>query len=273
MTDYPSQYWHCYVKLQGNKKYAVHNDLSFEQIQSQILSPWHQSSPFTVSGKILTKDSQIEEIKVTQTDEPQRVWADRHNDRQRANNVCDMATDRCMLPIRHGRDMTFELLFAGKKEAAPDADASLIEKICKRVPNAARILRNRQRKDKAPYVVEDEYDVQDLLHAILRAYLKHSVQEDPLPKVAGTKSSRADISIEELGILIEVKFVHGPDDQKRIFDEFSQDLVVYTSWTPLKTLLFVIYNADDLRDPEALEKLSGPKKINNIEFNVRVILA
>jgi len=273
MSDYPEQFWHCYVKLEGNKNYAVQNDLTFDQMQSRILTPWHQSAPFTVSGKILKKDSQIEEIKVTQTDEPQPVWADRHNARDRANNVCDMATDRHLLPIWHGRDLTFELLFAGKKEPAPDADVSLIEQVCKRAPNAARILLKRQRKDKAPYVVEDEYDVQDLLHAILRAYLKYSVQEDPLPKVAGTKSSRADISIEELGILIEVKYVRGPDDQKRIFDEFSQDLVVYTSWGPLRTLLFVIFNSDDLRDPEALEKLSGPKQINDSEFEVRVILA
>ena len=41
----------------------------------------------------------------------------------------------------------------------------------------------------------------------------------------------------------------------------------------LRTLLYVIYNADDLRDPEALEKLSGPKQINGMEFDVKIILA
>ena len=273
MNDYPEKFWHCYVKLEGNKKYAVENDLSFDQLQSRILVPWHQSSPFTVSGKIITKDSQIEEIMVTYTKEQQSIWADRHNARKRAAKIADLATDRRMLPIWHGDDFTYEFLFAGKKQLTPDADVSMIEQICKRVPNAARILYNRQRKDKTPYIVEDEYDVQDLLHAILRTYLKYSVQEDPLPKVAGTKSSRADISIEDIGILIEIKYVRSPDDQKRIFDEFSQDLVVYTSWGPLRTLLFVIFNSGDLRDPEALEKLSGPKKFNDIEFDVRIILA
>jgi len=72
----------------------------------------------------------------------------------------------------------------------------------------------------------------------LRAYLKYSVQEDPLPKIGAAKSSRADISIEELGILIEAKYVHGPDDQKRIFEEYSQDLVLYAAWPYLKTLIF-----------------------------------
>lgn len=273
MSDFPEKFWHCYVKIEGNKKYAVENDLSFDQLQSRIITPWYQSAPFTVSGKIITKDSLIEEIKVTHTLEQQRVWADRHNARKRAANICDMATDRCMLPVWNGNDFTYDLLFSGKRSVTPGADVNLIELICKRVSNSARILSTRQRKDKDPFVVEDEYDVQDLLHAILRAYLKYSVQEDPLPKVAGTKSSRADISIEELGILIEIKYVRSPDDQKRIFNEFSQDLLVYTSWKPLRTLLFVIFNSDDLRDPEALEKLSGPKQINDIKFDVRVILA
>jgi hypothetical protein len=273
MSEYLDKFWHCYVKLQGNSKYAVDNDLTFEQLRARILTPWHQSSPFTVCGKIVKKDSQIEEIKVTWTEEPLRVWADRHNAEQRASKICDMATNRHMLPIWRGKDFTFELLFAGKKEPPPDADVALVERLCRRLPNAARILANRQRRNKAPYVVEDEYDVQDLLHSILRAYLKYSVQEDPLPKVAGTKSSRADVSIEELGILIEVKFVRGPDDQKAIFDDFSQDLVLYTAWKPLKTLFYLIYNAGDLRDPEAIEKLSGPKEINGMKYDVKVILA
>lgn len=271
--EHPDKYWHCYVKLQGNNKYAVQNDMTFDELQTRILTPWHQSAPFTVSGKIVNKDSQIEEINVTQTDEPQRVWADRHDARQDAINVCDLATDRRMLPIWHGQDLTFDLLFAGKKEPCPSADVALIEQICKRMPYAARILLNRQRKGKISYTIEDEYDVQDLLHALLRAYLKYSVQEDPLPKVSGTRASRADISIEELGILIEIKYVRSPDDQKTIFDDFSRDVLLYTSWPHLKTLLYVIYNSGDLRDPEALEKLSGPRATNGKEFDVKIVLA
>jgi hypothetical protein len=92
----------------------------------------------------------------------------------------------------------------------------------RRLPQAARILANRQRRSKVPFEISDEYDVQDLLHAVLRAYLKYSVQEDPIPKAAGTRSGRADISVKDLGFLIEVKYVRAPDDQRRIFDEFSQ---------------------------------------------------
>ena len=50
---------------------------------------------------------------------------------------------------------------------------------------------------------------------------------------------------------------YGPDDQRRIFEDFSQDLVLYARWPHLQTLIVVVYNSADLRDPEALEKLSG----------------
>jgi hypothetical protein len=115
--------------------------------------------------------------------------------------------------------------------------------------------------------------VQDLLHGLLRGYLKYSVQEDPLPKVAGAKSSRADISVEELGVLIEIKYARSPSDQKRIFDEYSQDLVLYAKWPHLKTLIFLIYNSSDLRDPDEFIKLGGMQEIAGRRFNVEIVLA
>jgi hypothetical protein len=157
-------------------------------------------------------------------------------------------------------------------ESAPEADVAIVERLCRRLPQAVRILANRQRKGKAQYEISDEYDVQDLLHALLRAYLKYSVQEDPIPKAAGTRFGRADISIQDLGVLIEVKYVRGPDDQRKIFDQFSQDLVLYAQWPYLRMLLLLIYNSADLRDAEALEKLSGAQQVNDRRFEVKVVL-
>jgi len=186
-----------------------------------------------------------------------------------------MATDRNQLPLSQGTDVTFELLFsgAGAETHSPEPEVALVEQLCRRLPQAARILAIRSRKGKAPYEIKDEYDVQDLLHALLRGYLKYSVQEDPLSKVAGSKSARADISIEELGVLIELKYVHGPEDQKRLFEEYSQDLVLYASWQPLKHMVYLIYNSADLRDAEAFEKLTGDQVIGGKSFGVTIILA
>jgi REase_DpnII-MboI len=222
---------------------------------------------------VVRSSASVSEIKITHTPNPLRSYAERHDADMRASGVTDMLTNRRMLPLRQGTDLTYELLFSGSAMEPQAPDAEMVELVCKRLPHAARVLALRARKGKAPFEIADEYDVQDLLHATLRAYLKYSLQEDPLPKVAGAKSSRIDVSIEELGILIEVKYVRGPEDQKRIFEEYSQDLVLYAEWAHLKTLIYLIYNSADLRDPEAFEKLTATQEIGGKRFDVRVVLA
>ena len=69
------------------------------------------------------------------------------------------------------------------------------------------------------------------------------------------------------------RYVRRSDDQRRVFEEISQDLVPYGQWAPLRTLLVLIYNSSDLRDPEALERLSGAKEIGGERFDLRVVLA
>ena len=273
LTSPPERYWHCSVKIAGKKDYSIVNDLTFQELERTIVSPWNTGRTFTVSGTLIRSTESVEVIKITHTDHPLSYFAERHNERMRASGISDLATNRSLLPLSQGTDLTYELLFSGAQAATPEPDVRMVEQLCKRLPQAARILSVRSRKGKKSYEISDEYDVQDLLHALLRAYLKYSVQEDPLPKVAGAKSSRADISVEELGVLIEVKYVHGPEDQKRLFEEYSQDLVLYAQWPHLRTLVYLIYNSTDLRDAEAFEKLSSAQEIGGKRFDVKVVLA
>lgn len=273
LANPPEKFWHCAVKLAGEKNHFIVNDLSFSDLKRTVVDPWLSANAFTVGGAIVRSSANVSEIKITHTLQQQSLYADQHNARMKASGIADMATNRKMLPLRQGTDVTYELLFAGTTTTSQSPDTTMVEQLCKRLPHAAKVLALRSRKGKVPFEISDEYDVQDLLHATLRAYLKYSVTEDPLPKVAGTKSSRIDVSIEELGILIEVKYVRGPEDQKRIFEEYSQDLVLYASWPHLKSLIYLIYNSDDLRDPEAFEKLSTVQEISGKRFNVIVVLA
>ena len=153
----------------------------------------------------------------------------------------------------------------------PNANVSLVRELCARLPNSSKILASR-RKGKPPFKIEDEYDVQDLLHAILRCYIKETVQENPFPKLAGTNSSRADISIEKLGVIIEVKFARVTADQKKITRELSEDIVLYSSCGFLTDLIFVIYNSRELRDAEALEDFEKMNEIKGRRFKAHVVL-
>ncbi len=273
LVNPPERFWHYSVRITGSKSISVANDLTFDELHRTVVAPWLAGRPFVISGTIVRSSDQVAEIRIAHTDRPKEYYAEAHNQSMEASGITDLATDRRLLPLSNGTDVTLELLFSGAESAAPEPDAALVEQLCRRLPQAARILGTRSRKGKAPYEINDEYDVQDLLHAMIRGYLKYSVQEDPLPKVAGAKSGRADISVEELGCLIELKYAHGPEDQKRLFEEYSQDLVLYTQWAPLKSLIYVVYNSADLRDPEAFDKLSSEQEINGKRFAVKVVLA
>lgn len=267
------RYWHCSVQAPDSKKPWIVNDLSYSELQTQIVDPWRAGRPFTVSGKIVRSPADISEIKIVWTERPMQHYANEHNAAMEARRIADFATNRRAVVFKKGEDVTFSLLFSEGVPSRSEPDSAFVERICTRIRQVAQILGTRSRIGKTPYPVEDEYDVQDLLHAVLRGYLKYSVQEDPLPKVAGTKSGRADISIEELGLIIEIKFVRHPDDHKSIFKDYSQDLVLYSKWPHLKQLIFLIYNASELRDAESFDKLSGPHEVGGRRFTVSVVRA
>lgn len=269
---HPEKYWHCHVELLGQKKTAVVNDLTFGELMRQIVDPWHSGVKFPIAGLIVYNGDQVQTIKITCTNRAQPDIAAEFDAKSGANGVVDLATNRKMLPVWRGTDYTHELLFAELSSKAPEPEVGLVLRLCERLPAAARILVNRQH-GKAPFAISDEYDVQDLLHALLRAYLKYSVHEEPLGKVGGTRSGRADVAIEELGTIIEAKFVRGPGDQQRIIDEYSNDILLYPAWPHLKNFIYFIYNANDLRDPEALDKLGGPHTINGVSFTSYIVRA
>jgi hypothetical protein len=268
----PEKYWHCYVQVIGLKTYAVCNDLSFDDLQRQMIDPWHRGVRFPVAGLIVPSRDQVQKIRITHTPQPKEHYAQEFNYRRRSAGINDMSTDRQMLPIWHGADHTHELLFASLQGSVPEPEVSLVLRLCERLHAAARILAKR-RQGKDPFEITDEYDAQDLLHAVLRAYLKYTVHEEPLGKVGGGHSGRADIAIEELGAVVELKYVHGPDDQRRVVDEFSNDLLLYTKWPHLKHFIYLVYNSQDLRDPEALDKLAGPCSLNGVSFTTHVVRA
>ena len=150
------------------------------------------------------------------------------------------------------------------------ADIELAELVCSRIGQGAQSLANR-RQGKAPLELKDEYDGQDLLHAVLRCYFKYPVRENPLPKVGAAASTRADLSIDELGLIVEAKFARGPSDQGRIEREIAEDLVFYTQWEKLRYLFFVIFKSADLQNAELLDRFSKPQTINGKSFQTKVI--
>lgn len=165
--------------------------------------------------------------------------------------------------------LELKLQHAGATRMTASTEIQLILQLCGRLNHSIKVL-NRRRAGKQPFEITDEYDVQDLLQAILRAYFKYSISEEPISKLAGS-SSRADFAIQDLGIIIEAKYVHGPNEQDRISKQFAEDVHSYSQWSHLAHFIYVIYGADDLKDPELLDQLAGPKEANGKRFRAYIV--
>jgi hypothetical protein len=64
-------------------------------------------------------------------------------------------------------------------------------------------LQNRQRR-RAPFEVADEYDVHDLLHAILKLHFDDVRPEEYTPSYAGS-ASRVDFFLPKERLVVEAK--------------------------------------------------------------------
>ena len=90
----------------------------------------------------------------------------------------------------------------GSDAGAPD-QLSLIERLCLRFHAAARTLQHRH-DTRTTLEINDEYDVQDLLHVFLRLHFDDIRPEEWTPSYAG-RSSRVDFLLKAERIVVEVK--------------------------------------------------------------------
>ncbi len=128
----------------------------------------------------------------------------------------------------------------------------------------------RDRHDsRATLELEDEYDVQDLLHALLHLHFSDIRLEETCPSYAGS-TSRQDFLLKNEKIVIEVKKTRKGLDAKKLGEELTLDKAKYRTHPDCKTLLCFVY------DPEG--RIANPRGIENDlseespEFTVKVFI-
>lgn len=86
--------------------------------------------------------------------------------------------------------------FIPEKERQDTAQRALatIEEICSGFASVAKVLGSR-RRNRTPFEVKDEYDVQDILEALLRVHFDDVRPEEPNPTISG-QSSRVDFFLK-----------------------------------------------------------------------------
>lgn len=143
-------------------------------------------------------------------------------------------------------------LISSNKESKFDPINPLI-RIFDKFHLIVRQLRNRH-NNKTTLDVSDEYDVQDLLHALLIVDFDDIRAEEWTPSYAG-KSSRMDFLLKDFKIVIEVKKTRLGLTAKELGSQLIEDIGRYKVHPDCETLLCFVY------DPEGY--VGNPKGIEN----------
>lgn len=122
-----------------------------------------------------------------------------------------------------------------------DVDSSL-NIIFSHFYKVARQLRCRY-DNRETLKIEDEYDVQDLLHALLLLYFDDVRAEEWTPSYAG-KSARMDFLLKNESVVIEVKKTRLGLADKELGDQLIIDVDRYKVHPDCKRLICFIYDAE-----------------------------
>jgi hypothetical protein len=154
----------------------------------------------------------------------------------------------------------------------PRSVEDLLEVLVKGLRRAMHPLTHR-RKGAQPLTFANEYDVQDLLHALLRPWVADIRPEEFTPSYAGS-STRMDFLLPAYRVVIETKIVRDRAHGKRVGEKLIVDIDHYSKHTDCGTLWCVVYDPDHLvQNAEGLKRdLEGTRSYNDVRFAVRVFV-
>jgi REase_DpnII-MboI/Family of unknown function (DUF5763) len=145
----------------------------------------------------------------------------------------------------------------------------ILATILKNFDKSARQIKKRY-NGRATMDIKDEYDVQDLLHSILRAYFDDVRPEESVPSYAWS-NSRVDFLLKKERIVIEVKFASEKLKEKEIGNQLIIDIKKYQTHQDCEQLYCLVYDQNnEIRNPIGLERdLSW--KHDKIEVKVFIV--
>ncbi|WP_438910735.1 transposase [Morganella morganii] len=130
--------------------------------------------------------------------------------------------------------------FVHQRPVMPEKVEILLERLVKGLHRAMHPLTHR-RRGRQVLSFNDEYDVQDLLHALLRPWVQDIRPEEFTPSYAGS-STRMDFLLPAHKLVLETKIVRDRTHAKKIGDELIIDIEHYRRHPDCLNLWCVIYD-------------------------------
>jgi len=147
-----------------------------------------------------------------------------------------------------------EEIDSGEISTVPDTKnpIQIIENLCDRFHLVARQLRERY-NERETIDIQDEYDVQDLFHALLHLEFEDIRAEEWVPSNAG-KSTRVDFLLKPERIVVEIKKTRKGLGAKEVGSQLIEDIHRYSSHPDCDALVCFVYDPDGrVANPRGLE--------------------
>lgn len=139
----------------------------------------------------------------------------------------------------------------GRARGAKNSD--VVVTIAERLHRVIRQLRER-RESRPTLDVNDEYDVQDLFHALLLLHFDDVREEEWAPSYAGL-ATRMDFLLPEIESVVEIKMTRPSMSKKQLSEQLIIDIAKYKTHPHCRTLFCVVY------DPEG--RIANPRGVEN----------
>ena len=140
-----------------------------------------------------------------------------------------------------------------------------ISRICDRFDLVAKQL-SRRHGNRDTLAINDEYDLQDLLHSLLVLFFNDVRPEEYTPSYAG--SSRMDFLLKEEQTVIEAKY---DLPNKATAEQLAIDIAKYRTHPDCKTLVCFVYDPkSQIQNPRGLENDLGKSSTTELQVSVFV---
>jgi len=214
-------------------------NLDEEKLRARFIEPWGKGAAVTWKGQTI-RTGDMRYLRISHTGKP---WGPeplaqlhRHYDMW---SVGEEVTDDWITgpPGGHGHAQTEP---RGTKSAPLDE----VVQICRRFDTVVRRL-GRRHENRGTLVITDEYDVQDLLHALLLVKFGDVRPESYNAEYLG-KATRTDFLLPEERIVIEAKVTRSGRTDKKIGSELAEDVTRYGAGHGADVLVCFVHDPDRL---------------------------
>lgn len=129
---------------------------------------------------------------------------------------------------------------------------AILENLFEKFHLVANQLRRRH-DGRNTLIVDDEYDVQDLLEALFKLHFSDIRAEEWTPSYAGS-SKRMDFLLKKEEIVVEVKMTRNGLNDKKIGEQLIIDIANYKNHPNCRELYCFVYDPDGrIRNPRGIE--------------------